>query len=74
MWPVVGYDAPTMVEWFDESKQMRVNIVHGRMVVLTLVAPMIDTVTKVASLTYASPKPLVQAELMKHASDLIAPR
>ena len=73
-WPVSGYGAPSVVEWFDESKQMRVNIVHGRMAVLTLVAPITAATTKVASLTYASPKPLSQAELAKDASGFIAPR
>ena len=69
-WNVSGYAAPEIVEWFDETKQTRVNIVHPRMAVLTLVAPIDGPRMKVASLTYASPKPMAADELEKRAAEL----
>jgi hypothetical protein len=70
-WGISGYVEPQVVEWFDESKQMRVNIVHPRMAVLTLVAPIAGKTTKVSCLTYASPKPLSVEEIAKRAQDLM---
>jgi hypothetical protein len=69
-WNVSGYGAPQISEWFDDSKQTRVNIVHPRMAVLTLVAPIVRPRMKVASLTYASPRPLPTEEIAKRAGEL----
>jgi hypothetical protein len=69
-WNVSGYGQPQISEWFDESKQMRVNIVHPRMAVLTLAASIDGPRTKVACLTYASPKPMVADDIAKRAAEL----
>lgn len=69
-WNVSGYASAEVVEWFDESRQTRVNIVYPRMVTLTFVAPIDGPRTKVACLTYASPKPMAAAEMSKRAADL----
>ncbi len=71
-WNVSGYGAPEAVEWFDETKQTRVNIVHPRMATLTFVAPINGLRMKVASLTYASPKPIPIDEIAKRAADIRA--
>lgn len=69
-WNVSGYGPAKIAEWFEETKQTRVNIVHPRMATLTLVAPIDGPRTKVACLTYASPKPLPAAAIAKRATEL----
>lgn len=69
-WGIGGYARPQIAEWFDDAKQMRVNIVHPRMAVLTLTATIDGPTTRVACLIYASPKPAPENEIAKRAGEL----
>jgi hypothetical protein len=71
-WSLGGYGRPEVVEWFDDAKQMRVNIVHPRMAVLTLVAPLDAAKVTLSNVQYASPKPLAAEQIAKRFEELMS--
>ncbi|MBW3553174.1 MAG: DUF2264 domain-containing protein, partial [Gemmatimonadetes bacterium] len=70
-WSLTGYDRLSAVEWFDESRNTRVNIIHPRMVVNSLEGRL-GGPTTLASLHYASPRPIELEVLLRRGEELAA--
>lgn len=74
-WDVSGHGSLDVATTFDPAKTENVNLVHARSAVVTLrrKLPGADTL-RLASLHYASPKPLPMARIQQIASDIIRDR
>jgi hypothetical protein len=72
-WAVGGFDRIERTEWFDEARTTRVNLVHPRMVVGTLLGTAKGR-ARFSSLHYASPRPFSEPELLRRATALLNAR
>lgn len=68
-WRLAGYDDIGLAESFDESGSVRVNMIWPRSATLSLAAKL-DSTARVASMHYASPKPLSSAAMLRRAREL----
>lgn len=68
-WRGPGWASSAVSEWFDESRDRRVNLVWPRQAVVTLAVPL-SRAGEVTSVHYASPRPLAWAEIRRRGAEL----
>ena len=65
-----SYEPARVDETFEETKRANVNIIHPRMAVLTLVAPLRTAKVTLTNVQYASPKPAALEKIIKRMEEL----
>ena len=67
-WNLKGYETAEVARWFEETWRRKVNAIYPRMAVNTLRAKLSEGATELASLHYASPRPLPEAEILRRGA------
>jgi hypothetical protein len=70
-WPLRGFDSTDVAQVFDDSGRHDLNVIHPANAVITLLGQVTAQAITLASIYYASPKPLPPDELQARARAFI---